>query len=152
MYDIFSPNTIYFVQSSVSSIGYNPESRYSSYASYIGKMHLLFDEAMDTTTETTDEAILMFGGDIDLPHNNYLEDLWILALEKLTFTKRYLLYYRTHSEPCRDLLFPSKTALHPWDWTCGSLAHVNTSKPCRWEDVVRKAWCLGQYQDFVSPL
>lgn len=140
------------VNFNISSIGYNPESRYSSSASYIGQTHFLFDDTLDNTRETTDEAILMFGGDMGLPRNNHLEDLWVLSLQNLASMKRDLLHHRARSESCRNLLSPNKTALNPWDWTCGSLAHVNTSKSCRWEDVVRKAWCLGQYQDFASPL
>jgi hypothetical protein len=94
----------------------------------------------------------MFGGDMDLLHSSYLEDMWALTLKKLKTLKDDIVNHQERYEVCRDLLSPDKRVLNPWDWSCGYLANVNSTKICRWEDVVRQAWCLGQYQSFISPL
>ncbi len=120
---------------------------YSS-LSYLGKEHLLFNETQSSDGNILlSEAVLMFGGDIHLPKNTFLEDMWILTLDQLkSFTMQ------DHDEQCRDLLHPSRTELNPWDWSCGLLASVNSSLQCTWEEIIRMAWCLKQFQSFVSPI
>ena len=101
------------------------------------------------------DAILLFGGDIHLPDNNFLEDLWILSLEHLQSSSSINKVFqdeRLHSKACKDLLYQNMSDLNLWDWSCGYLADVNSSSICRWEEIIRKAWCLGQFQSFASPL
>ncbi len=101
------------------------------------------------------EAIMIFGGDIDLPKNNYLEDLWILNLRRLQLSSsnfKVIQNNEEHRKACKDLLYPDMTELNPWDWSCGYYADVNSSLICTWEEIVRKAWCLMQFQSFISPL
>lgn len=97
----------------------------------------------------------MFGGDIHLPKNNFLEDMWILTLEELQMlSSNYAVMqdHKLHFNACKDLLHSSMIELNPWDWSCGYLADVNSSLVCTWEEIVRKAWCLKQFQSFTSPI
>lgn len=91
----------------------------------------------------------MFGGNYGYTS---VEDMWIFTLEKLSLMLAHVADDQVHSDACKDLLYPDKKILNPWDWSCGSLADMNSTKQCRWKDVIRKAWCLKQYQSFVSPL
>lgn len=98
-------------------------------------------------------GLVILGGDTTLPHNSYLEDVWILMVAKLSFEKKNLMDLNLKRNTlCKDVLFPNRTLLNPCDWSCGSLAYVNSSNYCRWEDVVHRAWCLDQYQSFSSPI
>jgi len=134
------------------SRGYRPESRYHTSATFIGQNHFLFNETAESGLKQILDGILMFGGDISSPNNNYLEDMWLLTLEKIVANKVFVLEHNKH-EACIDILHPDKNLLNPWDWSCGRLAHVNSTMHCRWQDVVRKAWCQGHYQQsFLSPL
>ncbi len=95
----------------------------------------------------------MFGGYINLPNNNYLEDMWLMTLEKIVAMKGDFAHEQSKLEACSDILYPDKNLLNPWDWSCGRLADVNSTKYCRWQDILRKAWCQDQYQQsFTSPL
>ena len=84
-----------------------------------------------------------------LPHHTYFEDAWVLTIEKLSLSKRS---YQRKKELCEIILYPNDEDIDSWEWSCGYLADVNSSTPCRWEDVMKKAWCLDQYQTFTSPL
>ena len=146
--------TVCFVHS-ISSRGYQPAERSFSSITYIGKNHFLLKEPLRAHSIKLSEAIVMFGGDIHLPQNNFLEDLWILTLEELQSSSsnyQVIIDYNRHHEACKDLLHPIKEELNHWDWSCGYLADVNSSLTCTWEEIVRKAWCLKQFQSFTSPL
>lgn len=131
-----------------------PESRYLSAAVFIGWNHLLIDfskiEDLQSIETNSEPAIIIYGGDMSLPNNNYLDDLWLLTLKKVDLdTNKY--FKRGKYDICKPLLTPNKVDNNPWDWSCGSLATKNSRNPCRWEDVVLMAWCQGQYQSFLSP-
>ena len=93
-------------------------------------------------------SILLFGGDANIYRDNYLDDIWSLSLQG---TKAY---YESNlqDQQCKNLLNPSKYENSPWDWSCGELADVNSVSPCHWNDIIQMAWCLEQYQSFISPL
>ncbi len=96
-------------------------------------------------------SILVFAGDHSLPHNSFLRDQWILTLQKLHFDSDRILEHQRISE-CKDVLDPDKTGNNSFDWTCGVLADTNSDQPCRWEVLVKMAWCLKQYNSLSSPL
>ena len=93
----------------------------------------------------------MFAGDVGLPENNFLGDQWVLTLEHLFHSTENLQNNHRRAKECHELLEPSKTGNNPFDWTCGDLADVNSTSPCRWEDLLKAAWCVKQFNSFISP-
>jgi len=129
-------------------LGYNPQRRYLTSLSFVGPSHLLFHDTLNVP-KLNNDIVVIFGGNLGLTKNKYIEDMWILTLEKLALSKPNS---ERRTERCREILHPNMNERVPWDWSCGSLAGVNSSVPCRWEDIVLKAWCLDQFQNFYSPM
>jgi RNase P subunit RPR2 len=134
-----------------------PWSRYHTAVCYVGWEHLLFDllryvNEFENIRKHVDAAALMFGGDMNLLQNNYVDDMWILSFKQQVHLRTESELKRRRDEACKILLYPSKYENNRWDWTCGVLSDIHSSEPCLWEDVLLMAWCLGQYQSFTSPV
>jgi hypothetical protein len=134
-----------------------PNERYLTGMCYIGRSHIItVDAAQDeifperVLEPEGEPGILVFAGDQSLPNNSFLGDQWILTLQHL-HSSLAPDAERRQASGCNELLDPSKTDNNPFDWTCGILADINSNNPCRWEDLIKMAWCLEQYNTFISP-
>jgi hypothetical protein len=131
-----------------------PRNRYLGGACFIDRKHLFF-KTTDLSLvkpgdirEMIEPALLVFGGDAGLPYNNFLGDQWLLTIQGIHVSSENSL--SKTREFCFDVL-DSSNANYNFDISCGFLADIHSKNPCRWEDVVRRAWCLQQYNSFMSP-
>lgn len=132
------------------------KNRYLGATCFIDRKHLSV-RTKDATAKNSVElrnaiepAMIMFGGDGGLPYDHFLGDQWILTVQGI-----YDAYHKNFSMNrtnfCSDLLHPSSRSNYEFQLSCGYLAHIHSKNPCRWEEVVRMAWCLEQYNSFISP-
>lgn len=154
LYDVMNEEISLMNVDEIISLGGNgPKNRYLGGACFIHRRHLFFKTKGDIDSKevrnSIEPALVMFGGDLGLPYDNFLGDQWLLtiqgihsAFEKVSSTRR---------QACVDLL-QSSAKQFQFELTCGYLADVYSKNPCRWEDIVRMSWCLEQYNSFMSPI
>ena len=125
---------------------------------YIGRGHIITEDGKvrfsGDIENNIEPGILVYAGDQGLPNHTYLGDQWLLTLEhlrSLASDKWQSDFERRQDGGCKDLLEPAKTGENMFDWACGAFADINSDSPCHWQDVITMAWCLEQYNTFVSP-
>ena len=92
--------------------------------------------------------LYQFGGD-DGKRN--FGDHWVLTLKDVSESEQDVVSRR--EAVCRWKVQTNSTAHTVWKESCDvQLNSSSLRKECRWQDILLMAWCIEQYQSFLSPL
>ena len=92
-------------------------------------------------------TLLIFAGDSGIL-DGLLDDMWAAEVPSNHKSSN-----EVHKHRCKVITDPSNMA---WNQTCGSSQEDTTEETylerCAYEDIITMAWCLDQYQSFLSPI
>ena len=87
--------------------GMGPIGRYLSGMCYIDRNHLIYDHDMAVPDPVASPALIIFGGNQNLPQHDFLDDQWILTLQHLDSSHHSSSHEKIqeeHSIACKQLL------------------------------------------------
>jgi hypothetical protein len=134
-----------------------PEWRYLTALCYVGNNHL-FIHPRDLRMMGTEDmhslvkpALVLLGGDADLPDHRYPSELWALSMKEIVDSAKRSGYLERKQQFCENLFNVTDDEYDPWEWSCGTLGGSNSKRVCDWKAISERAWCLDQFQGFYMP-